>query len=87
MDVLCSDKTGTLTLNKLTISEPWVCDGSPASGKGKEVASSSQDPERIDQLIMVGAMAAKRSGDQQDAIDAVICDYVSDRIVNGKNLL
>ena len=28
MDVLCSDKTGTLTQNKLTLGEPFTVDGS-----------------------------------------------------------
>jgi len=27
VDILCSDKTGTLTANKLSIDEPYVCDG------------------------------------------------------------
>ena len=27
MDVLCSDKTGTLTQNRMTLSEPWIAEG------------------------------------------------------------
>lgn len=30
MDILCSDKTGTLTLNKLTVDECWCVPGSSA---------------------------------------------------------
>ena len=30
MDILCSDKTGTLTQNKLTLGDPFTVDGMPA---------------------------------------------------------
>ncbi|OZJ02639.1 hypothetical protein BZG36_04166 [Bifiguratus adelaidae] len=31
VSILCSDKTGTLTLNELTFDEPWLCQGFTAS--------------------------------------------------------
>ena len=71
MDVLCSDKTGTLTLNKLTISEPWAlsADEKSASSKSTTASSNTGCTDVIQDLIMTGALAAKRSGDQKDAID------------------
>ncbi len=75
MDVLCSDKTGTLTLNKLQINEPWVL----------EDASGSED--MIQRLILLGALGAKQSGDAKDAIDQVITDWCCENIGNGSSLL
>lgn len=70
MNVLCSDKTGTLTLNKLSINEPWMLN-----------AKSEQE------LIFLGCLAAKHSGDQQDAIDQVLTDHVVGEIGHGRAML
>eukprot|EP00941_MAST-03F_sp_MAST-3F-sp1_P001184 g1184.t1 len=56
MDILCSDKTGTLTVNKLTLDTPIVFD-------------ESLDGE---QVIFYAALAAKRIAEGQDAIDYCI---------------
>ncbi len=54
MDVLCSDKTGTLTQNKLTIGEPWCF-----TGVGKEelllegaLCSNKENVDAIDHAII-----------------------------------
>jgi len=46
MDVLCSDKTGTLTLNQLQLDEPWLAKG----------VSSAEE------LYFVAVLAARREG-------------------------
>ncbi len=60
MDTLCSDKTGTLTKNELTLAEP-----EPASGVAPEdlllaarLASQRDAPDAIDTAILAGAPAA-----------------------------
>lgn len=62
MDVLCSDKTGTLTLNKLTVDKSLI-----------EVFS--RDADR-DTLVLYAARASRV--ENQDAIDASIVNMLAD---------
>ncbi|CAI9101262.1 OLC1v1038544C1 [Oldenlandia corymbosa var. corymbosa] len=62
MDVLCSDKTGTLTLNKLTVDKNMI-----------EVISKSVDKDAI---VLMAARASRT--ENQDAIDAAIVSILSD---------
>ena len=62
MDVLCSDKTGTLTLNKLTVDKSMV-----------EVFVKDLDKEQL----LVNAARASRV-ENQDAIDACIVGMLGD---------
>ncbi|GAB4832166.1 Plasma membrane ATPase 2, variant 2 [Ancistrocladus abbreviatus] len=62
MDVLCSDKTGTLTLNKLTVDKNLV-----------EVFAKGVD---ADTVTMMAAQASRM--ENQDAIDAAIVGTLAD---------
>ncbi|XP_027344900.1 plasma membrane ATPase 4-like isoform X2 [Abrus precatorius] len=62
MDVLCSDKTGTLTLNKLTVDKNLI-----------EVFSKNTDKDTV---ILLGARASRV--ENQDAIDACIVGMLGD---------
>ncbi|XP_010539792.1 PREDICTED: ATPase 3, plasma membrane-type-like [Tarenaya hassleriana] len=62
MDVLCSDKTGTLTLNKLTVDRSTV-----------EVFAKGVDKEEV---ILLAARASRT--ENQDAIDAAMVDMLAD---------
>ncbi|CAK9136837.1 unnamed protein product [Ilex paraguariensis] len=62
MDVLCSDKTGTLTLNKLTVDKSLI-----------EVFAKGMDRE---QVILLAARASRT--ENQDAIDAAIVGVLGD---------
>ncbi|KAI9089512.1 hypothetical protein K1719_029117 [Acacia pycnantha] len=62
MDVLCSDKTGTLTLNKLTVDKTLV-----------EVFEKDVDKDTV---ILLGARASRV--ENQDAIDACIVGMLGD---------
>ncbi|KAK3188615.1 hypothetical protein Dsin_028176 [Dipteronia sinensis] len=62
MDVLCSDKTGTLTLNKLTVDKSMI-----------EVFAKDIDK---DSVILYGARASRV--ENQDAIDACIVGMLGD---------
>lgn len=62
MDVLCSDKTGTLTLNKLTVDKTLI-----------EVFPKNMDKEGL----MLCAARASRV-ENQDAIDASIVNMLGD---------
>ncbi|RZB65494.1 ATPase 8, plasma membrane-type-like [Glycine soja] len=63
MDILCSDKTGTLTLNKLTVDKSLI-----------EVFPTDMDK---DTLVLYAARASRT--ENQDAIDASIVGMLDDR--------
>ncbi len=54
MDILCSDKTGTLTLNKLTLGKPVVFNGANEHGiiLAASLASNAENPDAIDTAIL-----------------------------------
>jgi H+-transporting ATPase len=54
MDVLCSDKTGTLTQNKLTLGEPFLVGGVTAASvlKAAGLASRAEDQDPIDLAVL-----------------------------------
>jgi H+-transporting ATPase len=56
IDVLCSDKTGTLTQNKLTMGDPFtVADSSPEQMiLGAALASRAEDQDPIDLAVLSG---------------------------------
>ncbi len=60
IDILCSDKTGTLTQNKLTLGEPVVFNGADAQTiiVAAALASEAENPDAIDSAIL------QRLGDQ-----------------------
>ncbi|PIN08603.1 Plasma membrane H+-transporting ATPase [Handroanthus impetiginosus] len=62
MDVLCSDKTGTLTLNKLTVDKALI-----------EVFAKGVDQEHV---LLLAARASRT--ENQDAIDAAIVGTLAD---------
>ncbi|RVX15592.1 ATPase 11, plasma membrane-type [Vitis vinifera] len=62
MDVLCSDKTGTLTLNKLTVDKNMI-----------EVFAKGVDKEMV---VLMAARASRL--ENQDAIDAAIVAMLDD---------
>ncbi|XP_022135074.1 ATPase 11, plasma membrane-type-like isoform X1 [Momordica charantia] len=62
MDVLCSDKTGTLTLNKLTVDKNLV-----------EVFAKGVD---VDTVVLMAARASRT--ENQDAIDTAIVGMLAD---------
>jgi H+-transporting ATPase len=56
VDVLCADKTGTLTQNKLTLGEPFTADGTPADQVilNGALASRADDNDTIDLAVLGG---------------------------------
>ncbi len=57
IDVLCSDKTGTLTQNKLAVAEPWCAPGVTAGEllTVAALASRAEDRDLIDLAVLAAA--------------------------------
>ncbi len=66
MDVLCSDKTGTLTQNKLTLGEPFLMDSVTKEEilLAAALASRAENQDAIDQAVLLGCDGA-RTADYQ----------------------
>ena len=56
VDVLCADKTGTLTQNKLTLGDPFSVNGIPADQVilDAALASRAEDNDTIDLAVLGG---------------------------------
>jgi H+-transporting ATPase len=56
VDILCADKTGTLTQNKLTLGDPFTVDDIPAAQVilNAALASRSDNDDTIDQAVLGG---------------------------------
>jgi len=54
MDILCSDKTGTLTQNRLTLGDPVVFNGTDTQGilLAAAMASDAENPDALDHAIL-----------------------------------
>jgi len=61
VDVLCSDKTGTLTQNKLTLGDPFTVNGIPSDQVilWAALASRAEDKDTIDLAVIGGVKDAK----------------------------
>jgi len=68
MQILCSDKTGTLTKNALELKDTDVCETD-------SVPVTLPVPNAELEIKMASALAAKRMNTGQDAIDKCICDH------------
>jgi H+-transporting ATPase len=56
VDILCADKTGTLTQNKLTLGDPFSVDGIPADQVilDAALASRADDKDTLDLAVLAG---------------------------------
>ncbi len=65
-DVLCSDKTGTLTQNRLAVGDPWCApDVSPEELVAAAAqASRAEDRDPIDLAVLAAAETISREGEQ-----------------------
>jgi H+-transporting ATPase len=57
IDVLCSDKTGTLTQNRLAVATPWTAPGIDVAGllAAAALASRAEDRDPIDLAVLTAA--------------------------------
>jgi H+-transporting ATPase len=62
VDILCSDKTGTLTQNKLSLGDPFAADGTPADQVvlAGALASREENNDTID-LAVIGGVKDRES--------------------------
>ena len=80
VDVLCADKTGTLTQNKLTLGDPFTADGVPAYQVvlNGALASRADDNDTID-LAVLGGLKDQESLKAYDVVHFMPFDPVHKR--------
>ncbi len=80
IDILCSDKTGTLTKNELTLGEPVVFGGRDAEDciLAGSLASKAENQDAID-LAVLGGLKDKTVLEQYEQTDFVPFDPISKR--------
>ncbi len=80
IDVLCSDKTGTLTMNQLTLGEPFCANGTQPEQLilSAALASHLEDQDPID-LAIIGALAENQSLDAYQILQFQPFDPVGKR--------
>ncbi len=71
IDVLCSDKTGTLTQNKLAVAQQWTAPGVTQSDVllAASLASRSEDKDPIDDAVLSAAASGA-------SVDLRVTDFV-----------
>jgi len=67
IDVLCSDKTGTLTQNRLAVASPWTAPGiaAPSLLTAAALASRAEDRDPIDLAVLAAAPTLAAAGGQR----------------------
>ena len=80
VDVLCADKTGTLTQNKLTLGDPFTVNGIPADQVvlAGALASRAEDNDTID-LAVLGGVKDDKTVKSYQAVHFVPFDPVHKR--------
>ena len=77
VDILCSDKTGTLTQNKLTLGDPFCVNGIAAADVilDAALASRAEDKDTIDLAVIGGVKKAQALQGY-----ALVWAFVNDRV-------
>ncbi|MBV0924475.1 cation-translocating P-type ATPase [Halomicroarcula limicola] len=90
VDVVCTDKTGTLTRGQMTVSRLWVNDGVVAAedvGTDRSAVDETEPTDthtdirtgdRIDLLLRAGALCNDAAGDEGDPTERALVDAAED---------
>lgn len=74
VDVICTDKTGTLTEGRMTVSRLWVNDGVVDLDEIKSVAPS----DRVDLLLRAGALCNDATAEEGDPTEQALVAAAED---------
>ncbi|WP_135304718.1 calcium-translocating P-type ATPase, PMCA-type [Haloarcula amylovorans] len=75
VDVVCTDKTGTLTRGQMTVSRMWVNDDVV---QADETETTDTTHERVDLLLQAGALCNDATTDEGDPTERALVDAAED---------
>lgn len=89
--VLCVDKTGTLTQNRMSVTDLWRVDGDRLSTREAATTAGELEgrkaltlPEEFHELIEYGVLACE--ADPFDPMEKALIDFGAERLVNTEHL-
>jgi Ca2+-transporting ATPase len=72
VDVICTDKTGTLTEGRMTVSEVWVNDAVVDLDEAADDAAEESRDERVELLLRAGALCNDATSDEGDPTERAL---------------
>ncbi|MEA5004447.1 MAG: cation-translocating P-type ATPase [Christensenella sp.] len=84
VSVICSDKTGTLTQNKMTVEQIWAVGG---SAKGAEEPFGDCETELLEMMLLAGNVTLGQDKNIGNPTEIAIMNLAAEKLENAEHIL